>query len=188
MNKDTIYRKTYQQFTRIPNIVNHDKEYDKLKGPHLDLKSTYSHGFKGKEGDKLDRPRPEDLIKSSGLDLKLSTYSAHFPGYRGQNQYVKPTDKHTRGYIPLRSKSTYTHEFGSTKKKMDSDYSYIPDQLRTGSRWFGSTTYGNSFSSPNPEYMAQQVKVIEKLEENPKFGRQYGKNELTQRPPIRTTS
>lgn len=187
MNKNTIYRNTYQQFKRIPNIVNHDKEYDKLKGPHLDINSTYSQGFRGKAGDQIDRPHPEDLIKSSGPCPKLSTYSSHFPGHKGQNQYVKPTDRHTRDEFPLRSKSTYSHEF-SSKKKQDDDYSYFPDQLRTGSRWFGKTTYGDFFSNPNPEYMAKQVKIVEKLEENPNFNRQYRTFPLTEKPPTRTIS
>jgi len=33
--------------------VNHDKEYEKLKGPHLDMNSTQREGFQGKAGDKV---------------------------------------------------------------------------------------------------------------------------------------
>jgi len=36
----------------------------------------------------------------------------------------------------------------------------IPDQLKTGSNWFGRTTYGDTFNNANPEYFAKKVKVI----------------------------
>ncbi len=58
LTKNTIYQRSFYEQVAIPNIVNHDKEYDKLKGPHLDLNSTYLDGFKGKKGDRLERPRP----------------------------------------------------------------------------------------------------------------------------------
>lgn len=86
---------------------------------------------------------------------------------------MKPTDKHSRGYFPLRSKSTYNKEFHNKKPKKD-DYTYYPDQLKTGYDWLGKTTYGDFFGNPNPEYMAKKVKVLEKKEDNPDFSRQYG--------------
>jgi hypothetical protein len=58
LSKNTVYQRSFYHQKAIPNIVNHDKEYEKLKGPHLDLNSTYSHGFKGKSGDKPERPHP----------------------------------------------------------------------------------------------------------------------------------
>jgi len=147
----------------IPNIVNIDKEYERLKGPHLDMNSTHREGFKGLPGDKLERPRPEDLLHSNGPCPQLSSYSANFPGYHGDNQYIKPTDKHTRGYFPLRSKSTYTNEYVKKDSKKD-DYTYIPDQLRTGSNWFGKSSYEQFYNNPNPEYFAKKIKIIEKKE------------------------
>lgn len=48
------------------------------------------------------------------------------------------------------------------------------DMLKTGSNWFGKSTYGQNFSNPNPEYMAKKVKVVEKKEDNPNFSKQYG--------------
>lgn len=103
----------------------------------------------------------------------MSSYKSQFPGHRGDNQYVKPTDKHTRGQFPLRSKSTYSKEYVNKTPKKD-DYTYFPDQLKTGSNWYGKTTYGDCYNNPNPAYMAKKVKVIEKKEENPDFIRQYG--------------
>lgn len=97
LTKNTVYQRSFIEQRAIPNVVNHDKEYDKLQGPHLDMNSTYLHGFKGKSGDKIERPKPEDLLKSNGPCPQLSTYSSQFPGFRGENQYIKPTDKHTRG-------------------------------------------------------------------------------------------
>lgn len=78
-----------------------------MKGPHLDPKSTYTEGFKPVKGDDLDRPHPEDLLHPNGPIQQITSYSNQFPGFRGTNQYVKPTNKHSIGYFPLRSKSTY---------------------------------------------------------------------------------
>ena len=187
MTKQSIYQKSFTHQMYVPNIVNHDKEYDKLQGPHLDINSTYRTGFTRSNGDKVERPLPEDLLHSNGPCPKLSSYTAQFPGYKGDNQYVKPTDKHTRGYFPLRSRSTYAKEFHSKDAKKD-DYTYFPDQLRTGSRWFGKTSYGDFYSNPNSEYMAKKVKIIEKLDEKPDFTRQYGTYFRIQKRFIRTIS
>ena len=58
LTKNTIYQRSFYEQKVIPNLVNHDKEYDKLKGPHLDMNSTYSNGFRGKKGDNIERPHP----------------------------------------------------------------------------------------------------------------------------------
>lgn len=120
----------------------------------------------------MERPHPDDLLHTGGPCPKLSSYSHQFPGYKGDNQYVKPTDKHARGYFPLRSKSTYANEFIPKDSKKD-DYTYFPDQLKTGYDWLGNTSYGNFFGNPNPEYMAKKYKIVEKKEDNPDFSRQY---------------
>ena len=177
LSKNTVYQRSFYHQKAIPNIVNHDKEYDQLRGPHLDMNSTYHEGFKGKSGDKIERPKPEDLLKSSGPCQQLTTYSSLFPGFKGGNQYVKPTDKHVRADFPLRSKSTYTKEYVK-KDSLKDDYTYFPDQLRTNSNWFGKTTYDNAFNNPNPEYFAKKVKLVEKLEDKPDYSRQYGKDSL----------
>ena len=74
---------------------------------------------------------------------------------------MKPTDKHSRAAFPLRSKSTYAKEFGQKVQKKD-DYTYFPDQLKTGNRWFGKTTYGSVYNNPTPEYHAPNVKRVDK--------------------------
>jgi hypothetical protein len=56
------------------------------------------------------------------------------------------------------------------------NYTYFPDQLRTGSNWFGKTTYESFFNNPNPEYFAKKAKIVDKLQENPDYSRQYGTN------------
>ena len=170
--KATVYQKSFYQQKPIPNLVAHAHEYDRLQGPHLDLNSTYQGGFTGRSGDKLERPHPEDLLQSNGPSPNLTSYSTQFPGHKGDNQYVKPTDKHTRGYFPLRSKSTYANEYKQKEPKKD-DYTYYPDQLKTGTNWFGNSTYGGFFSQPNPEYFAKKVKVVEKKEDNPDYVNQY---------------
>jgi len=107
LTKNTVYQKSFIPQKAIPSLVTHAHEYDKLKGPHLDMNSTYLEGFTGRNGDQLERPHPENLLQSCGPAPNLTSYSSQFPGFRGDNQYVKPTDRHTRGYFPLRSKSTY---------------------------------------------------------------------------------
>lgn len=136
------------------------------------MNSIYREGYKGNNGDKIERPHPEDLLHSSGPCPNLTSYSSQFPGYRGNNQYVKPTDKHARGYFPLRSKSTYANEYVNKKPKED-DYTYYPDQLKTGYNWFGKSTYSDFYNNPNPEYLAKKVKIIENKEENPNYDHQY---------------
>ena len=56
----------------------------------------------------MKRPKPEDLLHPDGPSLELTSYTTEFPGFRGDNQYVKPTNKHAIGYLPLRSKTTYS--------------------------------------------------------------------------------
>ena len=71
---------------------------------------------------------------------------------------MKPTDKHAIAYFPLRSKTTYSKEYTKKGQKKD-DYTYIPDQLRTGSNWYGKTTYDNFYNHPDPDYFAKKVKI-----------------------------
>lgn len=95
----------------VPNKVNIAKEYDKLNGPHLQMNSTFQNDFPMKAPDDLNRPKPEDLLKTGGPCPNISSYVADYPGHKGPNQYVKPTDMHTRGDFPLRANSTYQNSF-----------------------------------------------------------------------------
>jgi hypothetical protein len=81
------------------------------------MNSSYLKDYDKPNGDPLSRPKPEDLLKKGGPDLKLSTYRAEFPGHHGDNQYIKPTDKHTRGKFPLRGRSTYSNHFEGKPRK-----------------------------------------------------------------------
>lgn len=165
MTKNTVYQKSFYAQEPMKSVVLVSKEYDQLKGPHLEMSSTYKEGFYDRKGDEIERPKPEDLLSSEGPAQELTSYGAQFPGHHGENQYVKPTDRHLRGNFPLRSKSTYAGNFMRRPAKKD-DYKYIPDQLKTGIyNWLGSSTYSNNFVQPNPEYMAKKVKNVEKKEE-----------------------
>ena len=53
LTKNTIYQRSFYKQHLIPNEVNHDKQYDKLKGPHLDINSVYRTGYLGMGGDKI---------------------------------------------------------------------------------------------------------------------------------------
>jgi len=173
MSKNSTYQKSFYCQKALPNEINIEKGYDKLRGPHLDLNSTYTEGFPGRNGDNLERPHPADNLNVGGPSPNLTSYSSQFPGYRGDNQYVKPTDNHTRGYFPLRSRSTYNKEFPKKQPKED-DYTYYPDQLKTGYDWLGNSTYRGDYGDQNPEYFAKKVKVDQKKEDNPDYSRQYG--------------
>lgn len=94
----------------VINKVNISTEYDRFKGPNLEINTTYLKDFDEKNGE-IEKLRPEDLLKTGGPSLNVTSYSNGFPGHFGDNQYVKPTDRHTRGYFPLRSKSTYSRVF-----------------------------------------------------------------------------
>lgn len=96
LSKCSVYRKSYDKKNPIPNNINISKEYDRLTGPNLDIDSNYRKHYDGKKGDPNQRPKPEDLLKSGGPCNNLTSYSSGFPGYKGVNQYVKPTDNHIR--------------------------------------------------------------------------------------------
>ena len=137
------------------------------------MNSTHRKDFNGKKGDETDRPKPEDLLKTGGPSPHLTTYSSGFPGYRGQNQYVKPTDLMTRGNFPLQAQTTYGKAFIQRPGRAAS-LGKTPDNFRCGAPWLGKTTYGNSFQAPNPENYANRIRFSEKVEVDPKFKHQYG--------------
>lgn len=111
LSKCSIYKQSYDRKNPIPNNINISSEYDRLNGPHLDMDSNYKKHYDGKKGDPNQRPRPEDLLKSGGPCPNLTSYSSGFPGYKGVNQYVRPTDSMIRGNFPLMSRSTYAGAF-----------------------------------------------------------------------------
>ena len=178
MTKTSTYQQDFFRKKPIQNKIRIASNYDRLQGPNLSHDSVYLKDFDSRKGDDIERPIPEDLLKTGGPCNKLSSYSSGFPGYKGCNQYVKPTDKHTRGYFPMRSQSTYTKSFLGEPRKKD-DYKYIPDCLKTGNNWYGSSTYGNVFQQPNPEDYAKKYKIIEKLDFKHDDPHQYGKNSIT---------
>lgn len=49
----------------------------------------------------------------------------------------------------MKNGTTYAKEFVKKNMKKD-DYTYFPDQLKTGSNWYGKTTYGSFYNDPNP--------------------------------------
>ena len=88
------------------------KEYERFNdGPHLDMCTTYHDRFKGRGGDQLEKPHPKDSLGIEGPSQQLSTYATQFPGHHGANQYIKPTDKHSITYHPLRCKTTYNSQY-----------------------------------------------------------------------------
>jgi hypothetical protein len=66
LTKNTVYRKSFYQQKAEPSLVLVAKEYDKLKGPHLDMSSTYHDKFTGRSGDDLERHHPKDQLVSEG--------------------------------------------------------------------------------------------------------------------------
>ncbi len=88
MSKTTVYQKDFERKSVTPSQVIYAKEYNKLEGPHLDMNSTQRAHFTNRDGDKLERPIPEDLLKRNGPTPILTTYKSLFPGHKGPNQYV----------------------------------------------------------------------------------------------------
>lgn len=113
LSKTSIYKQSYDRKTPIPNNINIASDYDKLKGPHLDLNSNYKHDYDGKRGDPNFKHRPEDLLKNGGPCANLTSYSSGFPGFKCVNQYVPHTDNAVRSNFPLLSKTTYGNAFAS---------------------------------------------------------------------------
>ena len=62
LSKATIYKRSFYEQKSAPGIVVVAKEYDKLKGPHLEMKTTYDGGFTGRVGDSVEKPHPQDLL------------------------------------------------------------------------------------------------------------------------------
>jgi hypothetical protein len=58
LTKATTYQRSFYLQKTVSNVVKHDKEYDRLKGPHLDINSIYQKSFRANLGDQLDRPHP----------------------------------------------------------------------------------------------------------------------------------
>lgn len=48
LTKNTIYQKDFLKKNPITNKVNISKEYDRFKGPNLEINSTYLKDFPGK--------------------------------------------------------------------------------------------------------------------------------------------
>lgn len=112
------------------------------------MDSNYKKEFVDKKGE-ISRPKPEDLLKVGGPSQQLTSYSSGFPGYRGANQYVKPTDNAIRSDFPLTSRTTYSN-FYAPKSAPKTKIEKIPDNLRGRDLWMGKTTYGKFFQEPNP--------------------------------------
>jgi hypothetical protein len=77
------------------------------------------------------------------------------------------------GEFPLLAKSVYSTEYVA-RKTSKSDYEKQHDSLRTGTNWFGSSTYNKSFIMPNPENYPEKVTNIDKYYKNPDFSHQFG--------------
>lgn len=86
---------------------------------------------------------------------------------------MKPTDNSVRDKIPMRARSTYASSFSNSSAPKPVKEK-ISDNLKSTNLWLGKSTYGNFFNQPNPEDYAKKVKNVEKLEEVPHYGKQYG--------------
>lgn len=112
LSKNTIYKKDFKKQKLITNKINISSEYQRYTGPNLNINSTYLKDYSEQGGDEIHKNKPEDLLTPTGAPFQnLTSYSTCFPGHHGNNQYVKPTDRYTRGYIPFRSTSTYSRSY-----------------------------------------------------------------------------
>ena len=74
LKKRTIYQKCYKPRKNQPGLVVFAKEYSRLKGPNLDMNTTYSEGYAGGGGDKVERSKPEDTLMNVGPAPVLTSY------------------------------------------------------------------------------------------------------------------
>lgn len=88
LTKYSNYRKSFTFSKPVPNLVNISKEYDKLQGPHIGLATNYGKSFHDNAGDKIERPKPEDLLKTGGPSPFVTSYREGVPGHKTVNQYV----------------------------------------------------------------------------------------------------
>jgi hypothetical protein len=80
--------------------------------------------------DKLERPKPADELNLFGGPIQsITTYKNLYPGHTGDNQYIKPTDKHRIGNFPIFAETSYNSQFVH-KKISKSKYDKIPDHLK----------------------------------------------------------
>ena len=141
------------------------------------MTSVYTKDYPSNKGESVEKPHPEDLLKTGGPAQQLTSYNHGFPGFKGDNQYVKPTDKHIRGKLEFKGTTTYSKSFiGDVGAKADKGK--VNHNLKTGYQWFGSTTYKHKYLQPNREIYPIQEKKVEKLNAMPGFKRQFGKNDL----------
>ena len=88
LTKNTIYKKDFTKKGMVSSEVIYSKNYEKLKGPYLDMNSTQRSSFIERERIKVFKPIPKDLLKSEGPSQNMTTYKCVFAGHRGLNQYV----------------------------------------------------------------------------------------------------
>jgi hypothetical protein len=88
----TTYGRHYPP--RNPYRHHHNGPHRPLTGrtidnPLLTCSSTYRDHYNELDGDGLERPKPNDLLKCKGGPAQeLTSYSNEYPGHRGKNQYV----------------------------------------------------------------------------------------------------
>lgn len=159
LTKTTVYKQSYHRKHSFENKINRVWEYDRLKGPHLEMMSNYQKDFDPKKSERSMKNKPEDLIKTGGPLCFLTSYSAGFPGHKGANQYVKPVEKLIKSDLPIMSRTTYMRAYipkSIEKNKAEK----IPDNLKSQSIWIGKSSYGDFYQQPNPEDYPKTAKHV----------------------------
>lgn len=93
MQIDSIYRQSYAAQKPTTPLAFKPAPENSSKFPTVDLVSTYLGDYVKRNNPKPPNPIPEDNLKFQG-PISTSSYKKDFPGHHGDNQYVKPTNKH----------------------------------------------------------------------------------------------
>ena len=136
------------------------------------MNSTYGKDFDGKNGP-VERPHPDDCLGVGGPAANLTTYSSGFPGYRGDNQYVKPTNNtHLNGALGFHGNSIYRKSY-MPRAGGPENLARWTNHFKNGEPWLGNTTYRENFRGPNTDEYNSNIKAVQKRDIDPDFGHQY---------------
>ena len=119
------------------------------QAPLLNATSTYLDDFNVPNGDALDRPKPDDLLKCrGGPQPDLTSYKQEYPGHRGKNQYVPMNPESFRGGLDFpNGGSTYSKEFGHQRGK-SAENAKPQDQFSMTGSWLGQSSYKDQYQNP----------------------------------------
>lgn len=119
-----------------------------IESPLLTFSSTYMDNFHEVNGDGLQRPKPNDLLKcKEGPSQDLTVYKNQYPGHKGKNQYVPMNPEPSRGGLGFNASTTYSKQYKRPAGKSASNAKPADQFSMTGS-WLGGSSYRDQYQNP----------------------------------------